>query len=380
MAKRDYYEVLGVPRGADEAEIKKAYRRIAMKHHPDRNPGDKAAEEKFKEANEAYSVLSDPQKRSAYDQFGHAAVDGQGGAGGFGGFGGGGASFSDIFGDVFGDIFGGGGGRARSGPQRGADLRYNLEIDLEDAVHGATIKIRVPTLESCEECHGSGARRGSSPVSCTTCGGAGQIRMQQGFFSVQQTCPNCRGKGKMIKDPCGSCHGRGRVEKQKTLSVKIPAGVDTGDRIRLSGEGEAGPEGGPPGDLYVQVAVRAHQIFERDGKNLYCEVPISFADAALGGELEVPTLEGRVKLRVPPETQTGKMFRLRGKGVKPVRGGTVGDLMCRVVVETPVNLSKRQKELLAELQSSLGESSDKHSPRKSSWFEGVKSFFDEMKP
>ena len=222
MAKRDYYEVLGVPRGADEAEIKKAYRRIAMKHHPDRNPGDKAAEESFKEANEAYSVLSDPQKKAAYDQFGHAGVDGQGGAGGFGG---GGASFSDIFGDVFGDIFGGGGGRGgRTGPQRGADLRYNLEIDLEDAVHGATIKIRVPTLETCEECHGSGARRGSSPVSCTTCGGAGQIRMQQGFFSVQQTCPNCRGKGKMIKDPCGSCHGRGRIEKQKTLSVKIPAG------------------------------------------------------------------------------------------------------------------------------------------------------------
>ena len=379
MAKRDYYDVLGIQRGADEAEIKKAYRRIAMKYHPDRNPGDKAAEEMFKEANEAYSVLSDPQKKSAYDQFGHAAVDGQGGAGGFGGFGGG-ASFSDIFGDVFGDIFGGGGARARSGPQRGSDLRYNLEIDLEDAVHGATIKIRVPTLESCEECHGSGARRGSSPVNCTTCGGAGQIRMQQGFFSVQQTCPQCRGKGKMIKDPCGGCHGRGRVERQKTLSVKIPPGVDTGDRIRLSGEGEAGPEGGPPGDLYVQVAVRPHAIFERDGKNLFCEVPISFADAALGGELEVPTLEGRVKLRVPPETQTGKMFRLRGKGVKPVRGGTVGDLMCRVVVETPVNLSKRQKELLAELQASLGESTHKHSPRKSSWFEGVKSFFDEMKP
>ena len=339
MAKRDYYEVLGVQRGADEAEIKKAYRRIAMKHHPDRNQGDSKSEEKFKEANEAYEVLSNPQKRSAYDQFGHAGVDGQAGARGFGD----GASFSDIFGDVFGDIFGGAGGRARGGPQRGSDLRYNLEIDLEDAVHGATVKIRIPTLESCEECKGSGARRGSSPVSCTTCGGAGQIRMQQGFFSVQQTCPNCRGKGKMIKDPCGSCHGRGRIEKQKTLSVKIPAGVDTGDRIRLSGEGEAGPEGGPPGDLYVQVAVRQHAIFERDGKNLYCEVPISFADAALGGELEVPTLEGRVKLRVPPETQTGKMFRLRGKGVKPVRGGTVGDLMCRVVVETPVNLSKRQR-------------------------------------
>ena len=378
MAKRDYYEVLGVPRGADEAEIKKAYRRIAMKHHPDRNSGDKTSEDKFKEANEAYEVLSDAQKRQAYDQFGHAAVDGQAGAGGFGGFGGGGASFSDIFGDVFGDIFGAAGGqRARGGPQRGADLRYNLEIDLEDAVRGATIKIRVPTLETCEDCGGNGARRGSSPVSCTTCGGAGQIRMQQGFFAVQQTCPNCRGKGKTIKDPCGTCHGRGRVEKQKTLSVKIPPGVDTGDRIRLAGEGEAGPDGGPPGDLYVQVAVREHAIFQRDGKHLYTEVPISFADAALGGELEVPTLEGRVKLRVPPETQTGKLFRLRGKGVKPVRGGQVGDLMCRVVVETPVNLTKHQKDLLAELQTSLGES--RHSPRKSSWFEGVKNFFDEMK-
>lgn len=377
MAKRDYYEVLGVERGADETEIKKAYRRVAMKHHPDRNAGDAESEEKFKEANEAYEVLSDPQKRAAYDQFGHAGVDGQGG-GGFGG-GGGSANFSDIFGDVFGDIFGAAAGRGRSGPQRGADLRYNLEIDLEDAVQGSTVKIRVPTLENCEECNGSGARKGSSPVSCTTCGGAGQIRMQQGFFSVQQTCPNCRGKGKMIKDPCGGCHGRGRVEKQKTLSVKIPPGVDTGDRIRLAGEGEAGPEGGGPGDLYVQVAVRPHNIFQRDGKHLYTEVPISFTDAALGGELEVPTLEGRVKLRVPPETQTGKLFRLRGKGVKPVRGGTVGDLLCRVVVETPVNLTKKQKDLLAEFQASLGEANQKHSPRKTSWFEGVKSFFDEMK-
>jgi molecular chaperone DnaJ len=376
MAKRDYYEVLGVERGADEAEIKKAYRRVAMKHHPDRNAGDAESEEKFKEANEAYEVLSDAQKRATYDQFGHAGVEGQG-AGGFGG--GGGANFSDIFGDVFGDIFGAAAGRGRSGPQRGSDLRYNLEIDLEDAVQGSTVKIRVPTLENCEECNGSGARKGSTPVSCTTCGGAGQIRMQQGFFSVQQTCPNCRGKGKMIKDPCGGCHGRGRVEKQKTLSVKIPPGVDTGDRIRLAGEGEAGPDGGGAGDLYVQVAVRPHNIFQRDGKHLYTEVPISFTDAALGGELEVPTLEGRVKLRVPPETQTGKLFRLRGKGVKPVRGGTVGDLLCRVVVETPVNLTKKQKDLLAEFQSSLSESNQKHSPRKTSWFEGVKSFFDEMK-
>jgi molecular chaperone DnaJ len=376
MAKRDYYEILGVERGADEADIKKAYRRVAMKHHPDRNAGDTESEEKFKEANEAYEVLSDPQKRATYDQFGHAGVEGQG-QGGFGG--GGGANFSDIFGDVFGDIFGAAAGRGRGGPQRGADLRYNLEIDLEDAVQGSTVKIRVPTLENCEECNGSGARKGSTPVSCTTCGGAGQIRMQQGFFSVQQTCPNCRGKGKMIKDPCGGCHGRGRVEKQKTLSVKIPPGVDTGDRIRLAGEGEAGPDGGGVGDLYVQVAVRPHNIFQRDGKHLYTEVPISFTDAALGGELEVPTLEGRVKLRVPPETQTGKLFRLRGKGVKPVRGGTVGDLLCRVVVETPVNLTKKQKDLLTEFQASLSESNQKHSPRKTSWFEGVKSFFDEMK-
>ena len=379
MAKRDYYEILGVPRGSDDAEVKKAYRRIAMKFHPDRNPGDKGAEEKFKEANEAYEVLSDPQKRAAYDQFGHAGVDPQAGGFGGGGFGGGGASFSDIFGDVFGDIFGASAGGRRAGPQRGADLRYNLEIDLEDAVQGSTVKIRVPTLENCEECNGSGARRGSTPVTCTTCGGAGQIRMQQGFFSVQQTCPNCRGKGKSIKDPCGACYGRGRVEKQKTLSVKIPPGVDTGDRIRLAGEGEAGPDGGSAGDLYVQVAVRPHAIFQRDGKHLYTEVPISYADAALGGELEVPTLEGRVKLRVPPETQTGKLFRLRGKGIKPVRGGTVGDLLCRVVVETPVNLTKKQRDLLAEFQASLSESNQKHSPKKTSWFEGVKSFFDEMK-
>jgi molecular chaperone DnaJ len=373
MSKRDYYEVLGVARDASDTDIKKAYRRVAMKFHPDRNPGDKAAEEKFKEANEAYEVLSDAQKRSAYDQFGHAAVDGSGGAGGFSG----GASFSDIFGDVFGDIFGSGSGRARGGPQRGSDLRYTLEIDLEEAVKGTTTKIRVPTLVSCDECRGTGAKKGSTPVTCTTCGGVGQIRMQQGFFSVQQTCPNCRGKGKIITDPCGKCYGRGMVEETKTLSVKIPPGVDTGDRIRLAGEGEAGPDGGPPGDLYVQVSVREHPIFERDGKHLYCEVPISFTDAALGGELEVPTLEGRVKLKIPPETQTGKLFRLRGKGVTPVRGGGPGDLLCRVVVETPVNLNKHQRELLEQLQKSL-DGNSQQSPRKRSWFEGVKRFFDDM--
>lgn len=373
MSKRDYYEVLGVGRDADDKELKKAYRRIAMKYHPDRNPGDKEAEEKFKEANEAYEVLSDNQKRGAYDQFGHDGVNAQGG------FGGGGANFSDIFGDVFGDIFGGGGGGGRGGPQRGSDLRYNLDIELEEAVKGTTVKIRVPTLVACEPCDGSGAKPGSKPVTCTTCGGVGQVRMQQGFFSVQQTCPNCRGTGKIISDPCTSCHGQGRVEETKTLSVKVPPGMDTGDRIRLSGEGEAGPDGGPPGDLYVQVSVREHSIFQRDGRHLYCEVPISFVDAALGGELEVPTLESRVKLKIPPETQTGKLFRLRGKGVTPVRGGSTGDLLCRVVVETPVNLTKQQKDLLTQLQDSFSESGGKQSPRKSSWFEGVKNFFDDMK-
>ena len=376
MSKRDYYEVLGVSKGADEKEIKKSYRRVAMKYHPDRNPDDPEAEDKFKEATEAYDVLMDKEKRAAYDQFGHAGVDPNmgGGAGGFGG-----GSFSDIFGDVFGDIFGGGGGgRGRGGPQRGSDLRYTLDISLEDAVKGTTVEIKVPTLHSCDTCDGSGAKKGTKPVTCTTCGGAGQVRMQQGLFQVQQTCPQCRGQGQMISDPCGDCHGQGRVEKTKTLSVKVPPGVDTGDRIRLSGEGEAGPMGGPAGDLFVQMSVKQHPIFERDGKHLYCEVPITFTDAALGGELEVPTLDGKVKLKIPAETQTGKLFRLRGKGVKPVRGGNVGDLLCRAVVETPVNLNKRQKELLEELAESLGESGHKQSPRQHSWFEGVKNFFDDM--
>lgn len=377
MSKRDYYEVLGVSKSADDKEIKKSYRRVAMKYHPDRNPDDPEAEEKFKEATEAYDVLMDSEKRAAYDQFGHAGVDPNmgGGAGGFGG-----GSFSDIFGDVFGDIFGGGGGggRGRAGPQRGSDLRYTLDISLEDAVKGTTVEIKVPTLHTCETCDGSGAKKGSSPVTCTTCGGAGQVRMQQGLFQVQQTCPHCRGSGQIISDPCTDCHGQGRVEKTKTLSVKVPPGVDTGDRIRLSGEGEAGPMGGPAGDLFVQMSVKQHPIFERDGKHLYCEVPITFADAALGGELEVPTLDGKVKLKIPAETQTGKLFRLRGKGVKPVRGGSVGDLLCRAVVETPVNLTKRQKELLEELSVSLGESGHKQSPRQHSWFEGVKNFFDDM--
>ncbi|WP_425055108.1 molecular chaperone DnaJ [Pseudomonas abyssi] len=376
MSKRDYYEVLGVEKGASEADLKKAYRRLAMKFHPDRNPDDEKAEEKFKEATEAYEVLTDANKRAAYDQYGHAGVDPNMGAGG-GGFGGG--NFSDIFGDVFGDIFGGGGRGGRSSVQRGSDLRYTLELDLEEAVRGTSVTIRVPTLVACETCDGSGAKKGTTPVTCTTCGGHGQVRMQQGFFSVQQTCPRCHGTGKMITDPCNDCHGEGRVEKQKNLSVKVPAGVDTGDRIRLAGEGEAGVNGGPAGDLYVVVSVREHKIFQRDGKNLYCEVPISFVDAALGGELEVPTLDGRVKLKIPEGAQTGKLFRLRGKGVTPVRGGSPGDLLCRVVVETPVNLTKRQRELLEELRQTLEEEGSSQSPRAKSWFDGVKNFFEDMK-
>ena len=373
MAKRDYYEVLGVEKGATDAEIKKAFRRIAMKFHPDRNSDDKNSDEKFKEAQEAYEILGDEEKKSAYDRFGHAGVDGNSGGGG-----GGGAGFGDVFGDVFGDIFGGGGGRGgRSGPARGSDLRYDLQLDLEDAVKGKTVQIDVPTLSGCEPCDGSGARKGSSPVTCDTCGGAGQVRMSQGFFSVQQACPKCRGRGQMISDPCGECHGQGVKEERKTLSVKIPAGVDTGDRIRLAGKGEAGPQGGPTGDLYVQMHVRDHAIFDRDGANLHCEVPISFAQAALGGELEVPTLSCKVKLKIPAETQSGKLFRLRGKGVDPVRGGPVGDLLCRVILETPVNLSTEQKAFLQDFDKSLAGNS-KHSPRTNSWFDGVKKFFDNL--
>ncbi len=380
MAKRDYYEVLGLNRDAGEADIKKAYRRLAMKYHPDRNPDDASAEEKFKEATEAYEVLNDAEKRGAYDQFGHAGVDPS-----MGGMGGGfeGTSFSDIFSDVFGDIFGGaaaGGARGRSSVQRGADLRYMLDLSLEQAVSGDTVEIEVPVLAACEQCDGSGAKPGTSPSTCPDCGGAGQIRVAQGFFSLQQTCPRCRGNGKVITDPCSQCGGSGRREKRKTLSVKIPAGVDTGDRIRLTGEGEAGFNGGPPGDLYVQVEVREHKLFQRDGRNLYCEMPLSFVDAALGGEIEVPTLDGRVKLKIPPETQTGKIFRLRGKGVTPVRGGGVGDLLCKVNVETPVRLSDKQKALLRDFKKSLGEGGGKHSPQETSWFQGVKDFFDGLKP
>jgi molecular chaperone DnaJ len=375
MAKRDYYEVLGVAKNASEAELKKAYRRLAMKHHPDRNPDNKEAEEKFKEAKEAYETLHDPQKRAAYDQFGHAGVDPSMGGGG-GGFGGG-ASFSDIFSDIFGGGFGGGGG---GGPQsyRGADLRYNLSLSLEDAVKGTTVKIRVPTMVKCEPCNGTGAKKGTSPETCSTCAGHGQVRMQQGFFSVQQTCPDCRGTGKQIKDPCTSCRGQGRVQENKTLSVKVPAGVDNGDRIRLSGEGEAGEHGGPPGDLYVQMSVKPHDIFERHNNDLICEVPIDMVTATLGGELDVPTLTGRVKLKIPAGSQNGKVFRLRGKGVKPVRGGAEGDLLCAISVEIPVKLSGKQEELLRQFGDSLG-GNDKHSPKTTSWLGGVKKFFDDMK-
>ena len=371
MSKRDYYEVLGVERDASDDDLKKAYRRLAMKYHPDRNPDDPEGEEKFKEASEAYEILTDAEKRQAYNQFGHAGVDpSQGGGQGFEG------NFGDIFGDVFGDIFSGGRGGGRSnGVARGSDLRYNMQLDLEQAVSGDTIEVRIPVLAGCEDCDGSGAAPGTTPTTCPDCNGQGQVRVSQGFFSLQQTCPRCRGQGRVVTDPCNGCGGAGRKEKRKTLSVKIPAGVDTGDRIRLSGEGEAGMSGGPPGDLYVQVDVHDHPIFVRDGRNLYCEVPISMADAALGGELEVPTLDGRVKLKIPHETQTGKVFRLRGKGVTQVRGGGLGDLLCKVEVETPVKLTDKQKELLREFKNSIGEST-KHSPREKSWFDGVKNFFD----
>lgn len=375
MSKRDYYEVLGVDKSADEGTIKKAYRRLAMRYHPDRNADNPEAEEKFKEATEAYEILSDAEKKSAYDQFGHAGVDPQMGGGGFGGgFSGGG--FGDIFGDMFGDIFSGGRGGSHSSAMHGSDLQYRLDISLEEAVKGKEVKIKVPSLDECHHCNGTGSDDGKQH-SCSTCNGLGQVRMQQGFFAVQQTCPSCRGSGQTISNPCSKCSGEGRLERTKTLEVKIPGGVDTGDRIRLTGEGEAGRRGGQSGDLYVQINVRPHPIFERDGEHLYCEVPVSFVDATLGGELEVPTLDGRVKLKIPAETQTGRMFRLKGKGVKPVRGGAVGDLLCRVVLETPVNLTESQKNLLREFQETT--SGKKHSPKKSSWFDGVKNFFEEMK-
>lgn len=373
MAKRDYYKVLELARTATEAEIKKAYRRFAMKFHPDRNP-DEDSEERFKEAKEAYEVLTDAQKRAAYDQFGHAGLDAARGAGGFNAA----EAFGDIFGEVFGDIFGGG-RRSRTQVFRGADLRYGLELDLRQAVFGDSIEIDFQTLGECETCGGSGAAKGTSAVTCDTCAGQGQVRLNQGFFSVNQACPRCKGRGQIIQSPCDSCHGQGRVRRSKALSVKIPPGVDSGDRIRLAGEGEAGRNGGPAGDLYVEIHVREHAIFERDGSHLSCEVPVSFATLVLGGELEVPTLDSHVTLKVPPETQSGRVFRLREKGVRPVRGGPTGDLFCRVMVETPVRLSGEQKEALRKFDESLRTDRKQHSPRQQTWLAGVKQFFENMR-
>jgi molecular chaperone DnaJ len=373
MSKRDYYEVLGVAKNASDDEIKKAYRKLAMKHHPDRNSGSEDAEEKFKEAKQAYEILSDPDKRSAYDQFGHAGVDpgaGMGGGPGAAGFGG----FADAFSDIFGDIFGGG-GRSRSNVYRGADLRYNLEIGLEEAAHGVETKIRVPTLEECSNCHGTGAKPGTSPTTCPTCGGHGQVRMQQGFFSIQQSCPHCHGSGKIISEPCPSCHGQGRLKKHKTLSVKIPAGIDEGDRIRLAGEGEAGVNGGPAGDLYVQIQLKPHPIFKREGDDLHCEMPISITTAALGGEIEIPTLDGHARIKIPAETQSTKSFRLKSKGIRGVRSHATGDLICHVMVETPVNLSDRQKELLQEFEQLASDRNN--NPRTQSFMDKIKSFFNQ---
>ena len=373
MAKRDFYDILGVNRDATDEEIKKAYRKLAMKYHTDRNPDNAKAEEHFKEAKEAYEILSDAQKRSAYDQYGHAGVDPQAGMGGFGGGAGG---FSDAFGGIFDEIFGAAGrGGGRSNVYRGADLRYNLEITLEQAAFGTETKIRIPTMEVCEVCKGSGAKSGTHAKTCPTCQGSGQVRLQQGFFSIQQTCPKCHGTGRFIAEPCGSCQGAGRVKQHKTLAVKIPAGVDEGDRIRLSGEGEHGVNGGPSGDLYVQIHLKEHTVFKREQNDLHCEMPISFTTAALGGEIEIPTLDGVAQIKIPAETQSGKIFRLRGKGIKGVRSHAHGDLLCHVVVETPVNLTDRQKELLRELEETSNSDSARHNPRAKSWMDRVREFF-----
>ena len=371
MSKRDFYEILGVNRDASSEDIKKAYRKLAMKHHPDRNPDNPKAEAQFKEAKEAYEILSDEQKRTAYDQYGHAGVDPQarGGAGGGG--------FGDAFSDIFGDIFGGSGGSNRSNVYRGADLRYNLEITLEEAAHGSETRIRIPTMTSCETCDGSGAKKGTQPQTCPTCAGHGQVRMQQGFFSVQQTCPKCHGTGRYIPDPCNTCHGAGRVKHHKTLSVKIPAGVDEGDRIRLTGEGEAGVNGGPTGDLYVQIHLKPHTVFQREHDDLHCEMPVSFTTAALGGEIKVPTLDGAAHLKIPAGSQTGKAFRLRGKGIKGVRSHAHGDLLCHVVIETPVSLTDRQKELLREFEEISQGNDGRNNPKAQGWLDRVKDFFSE---
>ncbi|WP_373989210.1 molecular chaperone DnaJ [Duganella sp. BuS-21] len=374
MAKRDFYEILGVAKSASEDEIKKAYRKLAMKYHPDRNPDSKDAEDKFKEVKEAYEMLTNADKREAYDRYGHAGVDPN--AGGFGGGGAGG--FGDAFGDIFGDIFGGGGRGRGQGPQvyRGADLRYNLEITLEQAAHGFDTTIRVPSWDKCDTCHGSGAKPGTSPVTCSTCAGHGQVRMQQGFFSIQQTCPKCHGTGKIIPEPCAACAGQGRIKRNKTLEVKIPVGIDNGMRIRSSGNGEPGTNGGPAGDLYVEIHIKPHSVFQREGDDLHCEMPISFAKAALGGEIEVPTLSGKVSFTIPEGTQSGKTFRLKGKGIKGVRSGFAGDLFCHVAVETPVKLTDKQKDLLRDFEKSTTEGGSKHSPQTKTWRDKVKDFFE----
>ena len=374
MSKRDFYEVLGCDRSAGEGELKSAFRKLAMKFHPDRNPGDDEAEHKFKEINEAYDALRDPQRRAAYDQFGHAAFDGAAGGHGFGNdFT---SSMSSIFDDLFGDFMGGGRGRGRGGRGRGADLRYNMEITLEESFSGKAAQIRVPTSITCETCSGSGAKAGTSPIACTTCGGAGRVRASQGFFAIERTCPHCQGRGEVIEDPCGDCAGAGRVTRERNLSVNIPSGVEDGTRIRLAGEGEAGVQGGPAGDLYIFLSVKPHEIFQRDGADLFCRVPISITTAALGGDLEVPTLEGgRSKVKVPAGTQTGKQFRLKTKGMPILRSPQFGDLYIQTVVETPVNLSRRQRELLEEFEK---DSSENTNPESSGFFAKVKEFWDDL--
>jgi len=374
MSKQDFYQTLGIAKNSTDAEIKKAYRRQAMKHHPDRNPDNKASEQKFKEAKEAYEVLSDPQKRSTYDQFGHAGMNTQSGMGG--GFNPG-DSFNDIFGDMFGDIFGSRRGQ-RSNIQRGSDLRYNLTLDLEQAVFGDTIKIKIPSLTTCSPCKGSGAKTGTSRATCQKCDGRGNVRVQQGFFTLQQTCPACRGTGQTIPFPCADCNGSGRVQKNRTISIKIPSGVDNNDRIRLSNEGEAGINGGPAGDLYVDIAVREHSIFTREGSNLFCNVPTSYSTAVLGGVVKVPTIDGVVNLTIPSETQSGKVFRLKGKGITSYRDTRIGDLYCTLQIETPVNLDSEQKNLLKQFEESINSSSQNHRPHKSSWKKSVKQFFDRL--
>ena len=378
MAKRDFYEVLGLAKGASEDEIKKAYRKLAMKYHPDRNQGDKAkeAEEQFKEVKEAYEMLSDAKKRAAYDQFGHAGVDpNMGGGRGGDGFGGG---FADAFGDIFGDIFGqGGGGRRGGGPQvyRGNDLSYAMEITLEEAAAGKDSQIRIPSWDECDTCHGSGAKPGTSAKTCTTCNGSGTVHMRQGFFSVQQTCPHCRGTGKIIPEPCTACHGQGKIKKTKTLEVKIPAGGNEGMRIRSAGNGEPGTNGGPAGDLYIEIRIKQHEIFERDGDDLHCTVPVQLTSAALGGSIEVPTLGGKAEIEIPEGTQHGKTFRLRGKGIKGLRSSYPGDLYCHIQVETPVKLTEHQRKLLRELEDSLKKGGGRHSPSGESWTDRLKNFF-----